>query len=795
MKNEETLGNLANIELVADNGGLSHDQFGLIVEQLSSLSCPAMLARRLINTLVPASSLPASTLINLALWALGDTKHAKDHVVLPVIRVISLCLQYDSVQEKQELAAIYEVFLSFLSRDKMTCAVAELLQLLTTRSEVTAWRVREVLQVQSKSGASHQLDSLLWLYRQWRPDLVAHCRAPKSQSAANRQSVLGKRFHKIWEARIDRNLAEQNPNDLWSLGFQIGNIFKKSQRTTLVPSNDVLPASSSRRGRQQEEGRPVSELTTVTSLIDNIHKLKLPANIVSLLGSRATVLVLCLDQRLIERFSINVYHLLRNEFLMTDFKKVSPAEKERKLRRQTSILGLVVRLQSQVQQGLPVVGRFLTDYLEQWDGRTHYLNIFRLISQLQITDYPELHDCIIGPVQNQHFKSYSTIEQLILLSNLHKLLRSWAAVEYKRFIRPRRSVFPVQTDNCVNALESINELAKAIGEMSTLALSLVRGRVERSHLLTSQVLSQYDVSQRVLVTYQVPVMLQLPTHFFYDSLFSHSADLIDLSCQIMLYVKSDVLPMLKTEFRNSELENGKDHPTTVLIEEMLNDESKEPLQAALRDFLVFLSSGQVNLTGSSILRQGWEVEEGEEWLREKLFISCHPALLPTALEYLDSLQLSQAERKQAWEELTNEQDEDTMETNIALEEGPRMSARSFYSQSASAPAGNSSVRKQKLGNFNDFLKLVGRDLPSIEGLIMEYKQKPASTQSRVKRSQREADLKSVASHVTEDSGVESLKPKRSRRSKEGNGRDEKAKSKLPQLRGRSGLQDVSNTQY
>ena len=103
MKNEETLGNLANIELVANNGGLSHDQFGLIVEQLSTLSCPAMLARRLINTLVPASSLPASTLINLALWALGDTKHAKDHVVLPVIRVISLCLQYDSVQEKQEL--------------------------------------------------------------------------------------------------------------------------------------------------------------------------------------------------------------------------------------------------------------------------------------------------------------------------------------------------------------------------------------------------------------------------------------------------------------------------------------------------------------------------------------------------------------------------------------------------------------------------------------------------------------------------------------------------------------------
>ena len=57
----------------------------------------------------------------------------------------------------------------------------------------------------------------------------------------------------------------------------------------------------------------------------------------------------------------------------------------------------MVRLQSQVQQGLPVVGRFLTEYIEHWDGRTHFLSIFRLISQFQITDYVELHNCISDP--------------------------------------------------------------------------------------------------------------------------------------------------------------------------------------------------------------------------------------------------------------------------------------------------------------------------------------------------------------------------------------------------------------
>merc|ERR1719445_1842543 len=139
--------------------------------------------------------------------------------------------------------------------------------------------------------------------------------------------------------------------------------------------------------------------------------------------------------------------------------------------------------------------------------------------------------------------------------------------------------------------------------MSTLALSVARERVESTHLLTNQVLMEFTVSQQVMVNYEVPIMLQLPTHFLYDALFSNSADLINMSCQYILLVKREVLPMLKTSLRNSQLQNGEDHPTTILIKDMLTEQAKEPLLAACRDFLVFLSSGQVNLTETSILRQ------------------------------------------------------------------------------------------------------------------------------------------------------------------------------------------------
>ena len=197
---------------------------------------------------MPASSIPANILVDLALWALGNKKHGLDHIVLPVIRVISLCLQYNSVRDKQELANIYEVFFSLLSKDKLTSSVAELLQMLTGRTEVTAWRVREVVEVQAKCGTSHPLDSLLWLYRQWRPDLVPSCKAPKAKVINNR-TVLGKRYHKIWEANVDKSLEDPDTDQVWLGGFQIGNIFKKSQRTTLIPSNDVLPSTNIRRRR------------------------------------------------------------------------------------------------------------------------------------------------------------------------------------------------------------------------------------------------------------------------------------------------------------------------------------------------------------------------------------------------------------------------------------------------------------------------------------------------------------------------------------------------------------------
>ena len=46
------------------------------------------------------------------------------------------------------------------------------------------------------------------------------------------------------------------------------------------------------------------------------------------------------------------------------------------------MLRLLAELQTSVQQGIPVIGRFLTEYLNVWDGHQHFTAVLTLISQV-----------------------------------------------------------------------------------------------------------------------------------------------------------------------------------------------------------------------------------------------------------------------------------------------------------------------------------------------------------------------------------------------------------------------------
>ena len=143
-------------------------------------------------------------------------------------------------------------------------------------------------------------------------------------------------------------------------------------------------------------------------------------------------------------------------------------------------------------------------------------------------------------------------------------------------------------------------------------------------VVVSSIFSIYRTSQLVMLEYSVRLRLELPTVYLCSALFSHSAGVLALACQHVLLTKKEVFPTLNEALRSLEMVGGYDSLNTSL---------------------------------------------GEDWLREGLYLSFHPALLPYVLEYLDcldSLELGNSREKQlAWLQLSEEQDDqEQWEKNI-----------------------------------------------------------------------------------------------------------------------------------
>ena len=526
-RNEVTSRHLATLELVADNGGLTSRQLCLLLRALRSSSWPAQLARRLLYSLVPGDLVPGLELAALCLWALGAATLSRECVVLPALRLTCLCLQYDCVDDRRPVSALYEMFIKLLCKEKVGVVAAELLCLLTVTSDVRRWRVEAVMAAQERLGSQPALDSLIFKYRQLRPDLVPHYTAPPGRAVREGKSAIHRRFHRVWEHRVDASRASLET--IWARGQgRGGEVVRKGARETLVPGPGALAVQS---GLQSQRSLlPLAQCSSLQEVAENQDRIQLPAQILALLGCRVGVNVLVTEPALVERLSLTLYHTLRNEFLASETRTEAAAGEARRRRRRSQLLQLLVELQEAVQQGLPVVGRFLTEYLAVWDGQQHFTVVLKLISQVQITDFKELYDCLLEPVM-AHYQAYSVIQQTVVLSYLGELLRSWAVTEHKRFNTvdqgESESIFPINSKHCENSVQSILELSRHLGELATLSLARAQEQEEDTDLLVSRVFDMYKINQKCMMEQKVPVRLEVPKHYFYASLFSYNASLID----------------------------------------------------------------------------------------------------------------------------------------------------------------------------------------------------------------------------------------------------------------------------
>ena len=201
---------------------------------------------------------------------------------------------------------------------------------------VTQCRVKFLIKLMKKD-TSVQLLSLLTRFRDLRPDLVPD-ELPKRGTAIKRTHF---RMEKTFAAKW--NEAE---TEIESDGNNGNNYVDKI--------SDFI--------------RDLTKLKTVTQAMSLMNK---PPQAMLYLALSSTEMQ--------ERLSFTLYYTLYNEFF-----SMTQSAKHRK--RKTDLLCRVNRLQEYFQHGLPVVGRFLAQYLSTWDGDEYFIEICKMLSCLQLTE-------------------------------------------------------------------------------------------------------------------------------------------------------------------------------------------------------------------------------------------------------------------------------------------------------------------------------------------------------------------------------------------------------------------------
>lgn len=593
---------------------------------------------RLISCLVPKDIFPSGLAPqSLLLWTLTNRYSLGVRPVIePVLRWTN-CLLHYSLCPVEDLQKIYELLIQSLDIRATRPFLYDLLYKLTGNDKrlVTSWRVRLLLHHRAKFGINPTLEHLLHKCQQLRPDLVTITLSKKAQPAKLRNGQMEKSFAAAWAEKAPTMFQEGGLSarlTLWGTGPSgslLADQSNKLKRLCLVPAvEEAIQGQPAEKRARLEEAKTLHECKTVGDLVKHLPRLQGPAQAMSLIGSPQTFCLIMLNPSSVEmqeRLSLTLYHILHNEFF-------SMTRTVGHSKRKKDLLCRVNQLQDWLQQGIPVVGRFLAQYLAVWNGKDFFLEILKLVVYLQLTDFGELNDLILSPLRTYFNSTYSCMEQLLVLTYLNKLCLHWASVEYERCKNSLNGPFPTANTSCDDPLASIAGLTDAFGQLTESGLcQLVRKQKipmdahrQRTNIniYMNEVLSMYMTLSRCLILKEIPVRAQLPAAVVYFSLFGSSSVFLSRSLEYLTMTKHETIPLCHRKAK--ELENEGDHlGKEVALKQV---ENLDLLNACTKDALAVLATEKYLTRGESLFRQHWELDE--EHLRKNLCIVSHPALLP-----------------------------------------------------------------------------------------------------------------------------------------------------------------------
>ncbi|CAI5652573.1 unnamed protein product [Oreochromis niloticus] len=522
--NDKLEKNLVQVEKVAYSQGLPPEAVSIMLEFAMSLRMGTSACVRVLKCLIPASVVPQEAVVRAVVW-LSVGKMPISTQVLFIKWVLTV---FDMIDAKDQLRAIYGFIFNFVTDENLCPFICHLLYLLTRKESVRVFRVRKLLELQSKLGRQPFLLHLLSLYKVFCPELV-------TLSIPSRMKSGFKNHISPWKSAL---IAVQKRNGLQG-AFSNSLVFTHKDKTNPrkrkhchLEFPDLIPALNKEARSEQSSSRrvvPLVQLHSFAQLLENMHRIELPAQMGSLLGSSLALQYLdCVqDESALLRLNFWLGYAFHEEFLFCGDGGPSQTSEEA-----LQFLNKLLSAQHFLQEGFSSSEVFLYKFLNVWDGSLLRPQILGLLSNIPVVPSSQIRRLLFEPLMQLFFTS-SLFFKCGLMECLNNMLLKWLTWH---------SIYALEDDLDIslNSHTSINmtlsgfkdsvmELIHFVGRLASVGLQL-----EGCHcLLLSFVLDFYETVCDTFLKYGLPLIVMPPAGVFYPALFATDPVSVDRLAYIM----------------------------------------------------------------------------------------------------------------------------------------------------------------------------------------------------------------------------------------------------------------------
>ncbi|XP_031566588.1 centromere protein I-like [Actinia tenebrosa] len=546
--NSKTFLAVETLESHSGKNGLIEAQIIQLIDVACSGKYADGVASKVVKSLIPRESVPVLAIVKTVSWISTNTLSSS----LQALLLRWIIVIYKLIDDISQLHSLYGIIFLFLESDILCPHACLLLSNLTRQENVKRFRIKKLLNLQTRVGSQPHLNDLLSIYKMFCPNLVS--------MATSSKSVWFKEKDRSWREAIYKVQVQKGCLNIVHCGIAwakrnsqlaIEKIFLQARETKdkelrrkrlggiiIPPPSKVsrLTNMTSRKEEEDDEKVALLQLHDFSDLLENIDKIELPSQIASVLESPFLQHVVCCnpDDVTLQRLNFWLNQSLYQEFLQGEDCKPDSSN--------TRLLKTLIQFTSFLQESIPAVEVWLVQYLFSWNGEDLRTLILKLIPYFRLLPFSKLNDLVLEPLRKLFFSS-SVFVKCQIMYCFTNLLRNFAAVELPRYQDLQRatpnssrtnmtsiSIFAEEELTSFDPFETIYDFIRFVDRLCVMGL-----QKEQDHpLLQHCVLDFFELASVLHTEFQVPFVVVPSAGFVYRLFFADNAMACSRLCQIIV---------------------------------------------------------------------------------------------------------------------------------------------------------------------------------------------------------------------------------------------------------------------